>query len=51
MKMYNEKYPDGSAFLVLKSLTYFADAENEGDLNMFINISWERVKQKLQQGS
>jgi len=49
MKMYNTKYPDGSTFLVLKSLTYFADAENEGDLNMLINISWQTVKQKLLQ--
>ncbi len=49
INMYSTKYPDGSIFLVLKSLTYFADAENEGDLNMLINTSWQTVKQKLQQ--
>ncbi|MCK9451395.1 MAG: nucleotidyl transferase AbiEii/AbiGii toxin family protein [Bacteroidales bacterium] len=49
MTMYSAKYPDGSAFLVLKSLTYFEDAENEGDLNMLINTSWRKIKQKLQQ--
>jgi hypothetical protein len=44
INMYSTKYPDGSIFLVLKSLTYFADAENEGDLNMLINTSWQTVK-------
>lgn len=49
LKMYGAKYYDGSAFLVLKSLTYFADAENEGDLKMLINTPWESMKQKLKQ--
>ncbi len=49
LNMYAAKYHDGSAFLVLKSLTYFADAENEADLNMLISTPWETVKQKLKQ--
>ena len=41
---YNNKYKDGSEFMVLKSLTYFDDAENEEMPVMFQEIVWEEVK-------
>lgn len=42
-----EKYADGAPFLVLKSLSYFDDAENELNPNLLINISWVDVKKFL----
>ena len=44
---YNEKYPDGSEFLVLKSLQYFEDAENEEFPEMLIPVDWENIKVKI----
>ena len=41
LDFYNEKFPDGSEFLVLKSLTYFADAETPVMLDQ---IYWEDIK-------
>jgi len=39
-----EKYPDGSKFLVLKSLSYFIDAD-EDEMPIMINpIHWDHVK-------
>ncbi len=47
MEMYNKKYPDGSDFLVLKSLTFFEDAEEQQEPVMFSKISWQEIKEKL----
>ena len=44
---YNQKYFDGSAYLVLKSLTYFEDAENDPDVEMLAKVSWDEVKQYI----
>ena len=44
LQHYNNKYADGSEFLVLKSLTYFEDAEPEQQPVMLKNISWQAVK-------
>ncbi len=41
---YKEKYFDGSEYLVLKSLTYFADAENDIDVEIIIDVSWNKIK-------
>ena len=41
---YKEKFPDGSEFLVAKSLVYFEDAEEDEDLDMLEVINWEEVK-------
>jgi len=45
---YNQKYHDGSSFLVLKSLAYFEDAEDELIPKMFDSIGWETVKETIQ---
>ena len=44
---YNQKYFDGSEFLVLKSLAYFADAEKDADLDMLVQISWDKIKSTI----
>ena len=43
---YNTKFPDGSEFLVLKSLSYFQDANNE-EVQMLIDIDWEEIKNTI----
>jgi hypothetical protein len=44
LQYYKQKYFDGSEFLVLKSLTYFEDADPEQEPVMLKNISWQAVK-------
>jgi hypothetical protein len=46
---YLEKFHDGSEFLVLKSLTYFANAENQEMPLMFKNVFWQEVKESITQ--
>ena len=49
LSLYGQKYhPNGSIFLVLKSLVYFEDAENEAMPWMFHDLSWEEVKTTIQ---
>jgi len=45
--LYENKYPDGSKFLVLKSLTYFDDAEDDIPPKMLTSISWDEVKESI----
>lgn len=47
LKFYEKKYNDGSVFLVLKSLAYFDDAENDPMPKMFDNISWATIKKSI----
>jgi hypothetical protein len=44
---YTKKYNDGSTFLVLKSLTYFEDADMEEMPFMFNNIDWQTIKDNI----
>ena len=44
---YSQKYPNGSEFMVLKSLLYFDDAEIEPDPIMLIPITWSQVKERI----
>jgi glutamate synthase domain-containing protein 1 len=44
LAFYNQKYSDGSSFMVLKSLTYFNDADDDPNPVMLIPTSWEQVK-------
>ena len=46
-KLYDDKYQDGSSFLVLKSLTYFEDAEIEEMPYMFSDVTWQTVKDNI----
>lgn len=47
LSFYNQKYDDGSSFLVLKSLTYFNDAELDPQLPMLKKADWNKVKQSM----
>jgi predicted nucleotidyltransferase component of viral defense system len=47
MDFYLEKYPDGSAFMARKSLSYFADAEKQLMPKMLIPTSWNDVKNRI----
>ena len=44
---YLQKYPDGSEFMVRKSLTYFDDADNEEAPIMFQSITWKEIKKTI----
>ena len=48
LDFYRKKYSDGSQFLVMKSLTYFDDAEGEQSPYMFEDIEWEDIKNTIQ---
>ena len=47
LDLYMEKYPDGSVFIAMKSLTYFDDAESDPMPKMFKDVSWETVKDSI----
>lgn len=47
MKFFKDKYHDGSEFLVLKSLTYFEDADQDEMPKMSKTINWEEIKSEL----
>ncbi|HQI46977.1 MAG TPA: nucleotidyl transferase AbiEii/AbiGii toxin family protein [Bacteroidales bacterium] len=44
---YKQKYDDGSEFLVIKSLSYFDDAEKQMDPEMLKKINWQKVKNNI----
>ena len=47
LDLYLQKYPDGSIFIAMKSLSYFEDAEPDPMPVMFDVVSWETVKQSV----
>ncbi len=47
LSFYEQKYNDGSVFMVQKSLTYFDDADLQQQPKMFIDFNWESCKQKI----
>jgi predicted nucleotidyltransferase component of viral defense system len=44
LSFYTTKYKQNSEFMVIKSLMYFDDAENEPDPICILSITWEEVK-------
>ena len=44
LDLYDQKYPDGSRFIAMKSLTYFEDAESDPMPYIFSDITWDEVK-------
>ncbi len=44
---YKKKYNDGSIFLVIKSLAYFDDADEEEMPDMCISVNWEKIKNHI----
>ena len=49
LDMYMQKYPDGSLFIAMKSLSYFEDAESDPMPFMFDDIDWEIVKSNIRE--
>jgi len=47
LDFYSQKYQDGTEFLVLKSLSYFDDAEEEEMPMMFNKLDWFAVKKYI----
>lgn len=48
LTFYSEKYNDGSTFMVLKSLTYFDDADADPSPNILDkNLKWSNIKNVL----
>jgi hypothetical protein len=47
IEFYLQKYFDGSKFMVVKSLTYFSDADNDQTPPIYLDFNWEICKQKI----
>lgn len=47
LSFYTQKYHDGSAFMVQKSLTYFEDADLQLQPKMYKDFDWTLCKQKI----
>ena len=47
LDFYIKKYFDGSEFMVLKSLSYFEEADFQPQPKMFLDFNWETCKQKI----
>ena len=47
LNFYEQKYHDGSSFLVLKSLAYFDDADQDVSPKMFTEINWDTIKETI----
>lgn len=47
LAFYKKKYHDGSVFMVLKSLAYFEDADEEPMPKMFTKVDWKKAKQRI----
>jgi len=44
LEFYEKKYPKNNLFFVLRSISYFKDAESDSMPQMFIDVSWDEMK-------
>jgi len=49
LEFYSQKYTIDSSFMLIRSLNYFADAEDYPMPVMLIPTEWEDVKEKIRQ--
>ncbi len=49
LAFYGTKYQSTDPFFVIRSLTYFSDAESQENLLSLTDLSWEQVKGKVEQ--
>ncbi len=49
IKFFQEKYKDGVVMLVLRSLTFFEDADEEATPDMCESINWDNVKECIKE--
>ena len=47
LEFYTEKYPEYSIFRALMSLTYFEDAETQIMPRMFVDVSWNDIRDSV----
>jgi len=47
VEFYVKKYPQNSLFIVIRSLSYFKDAESDPMPDMFIDVGWEEMKSTI----
>lgn len=47
ISFYESKYPEANSYLVIKSLSYFADADMDENPNMLIPWEWELIKHDI----
>ena len=47
IEFYEQKYHDGSVFMVLRSLVYFDDADDELMPKMFEDLDWKLIKKSI----
>ncbi|MEN8156632.1 MAG: nucleotidyl transferase AbiEii/AbiGii toxin family protein [Bacteroidota bacterium] len=47
LEFYSQKYYDGSEFLVIKSLGYFEDAEQDPEPVMLHKFDWQGIKEQI----
>lgn len=47
MQFYMQKYPDGSEYRALLSMTYFADADPQPMPFMFQSVEWDDIKSEI----
>ncbi|GHV10387.1 hypothetical protein FACS1894162_4190 [Bacteroidia bacterium] len=48
-ELFEKKYPRNYLFNVIRSLTYFADAEEDTMPKMFIDVDWEEIKSTIRE--
>lgn len=48
LTLYRNKYPDGSEYMVLRSLVYFDDAEEDPMPQMLKPLQWDEAKERIQ---
>lgn len=47
LAFYGQKFPNGSAFNVIRSLSYFEDAEVQAMPEMLVPTDWEEIKARI----
>ncbi len=47
MQFYKTKYPEYSEYRAMLSLTWFEDAEQSPMPEMFVDVSWEEMKEEI----
>lgn len=49
LDLYMQKYPEGSVFMAIKSLSFFEDAEADPMPLMYEDVSWDQIKESILQ--
>lgn len=49
MEYYQERYPNNSLMMVLKSITYFEEADTQPDPYCFRQLKWDNIKKDITQ--